>query len=75
MSGRVRRGGRRYRLADHLLIAGIAGGFVYLALLYLVHAPAPVAWPVGVLGAGVVFGRIARLPHVRSPLVCRRTSR
>lgn len=66
---RVRR--RRYSVLDHLMLAGITGGGVYL-VARLITVPAAVAAVGGVLAAGVYLGSHLGRITVRSPIVRRR---
>ncbi|WP_433465814.1 hypothetical protein [Spirillospora sp. CA-128828] len=68
---RTRTRRRRYTLLDHLMLAGISGGGVYV-ILHLLVMPVPVAVLAAVLAAGFYLGAAVRVPRFRSPIVWRR---
>ncbi|MFB4307025.1 hypothetical protein [Actinomadura sp. GTD37] len=76
--GRIRRrsrtrrtGRRRYKLFDHLMLAGITGGGIYI-LLRVATAPTVLAAIAGLIGVGFYLGTTMRTPRLRSPIVWRR---
>lgn len=56
--------GTRTSLLDHLLVAGIIGGALYLLLHTVLTAPVPVAAAVGLVGFGFALGTEVRVPRI-----------
>jgi hypothetical protein len=68
--GRVRR--YRLKLTDHLMLAGIAGGGLYLILHHALSMPGGISWAFGVIAFGFALGNSLPTPRYRSPIAWRR---
>ncbi|WP_395110589.1 hypothetical protein [Actinomadura sp. SCN-SB] len=71
----ARRGSRtRLTFIDRFMLAGIAGGLVYLLLLHVVSVPVMFASAFGLIMFGFALGALVtvrRWPRLRSPIAWR----